>query len=349
MDGPIDAIVVYSVSLLHAAGDASKKTMSVLDRASPASSANALRHVLSETRTRFVATFAGRCDAIQSLVERVAALGPSGPITELTQVSHRLSGLAGTIGFPTVSVRSSELEGLVGEASCGTFDARLASDAVDAIRKAFATDLASPPAYWTPSAIAAAEASPIVVTADTAGQRTIASTPVDAAGHAPAVRVLIVDDHAIVRRGLRALLSEEFHGAAYGEASDARQALEELRRQKWDVALLDMTLPGKSGLDFLKELRAEWPTLPVLVLSGHPEDQFAVRVLKAGASGYLTKESAPGVGEGRPQGSRRRPICQPRARRKARVGRGRISRARRTKRSPTASMPSCLATDRVRP
>lgn len=107
------------------------------------------------------------------------------------------------------------------------------------------------------------------------------------------IRILIVDDHAILRRGLRALLSDEFHGAAFGEASNARQALEQLRKKEWDVALLDIALPGKSGLDLLKESKAEWPKLPVLVLSGHPEDQFAVRVLKAGAGGYLTKESAP--------------------------------------------------------
>ena len=107
------------------------------------------------------------------------------------------------------------------------------------------------------------------------------------------MRILIVDDHAIVRRGLRELLSNEFHGAAFGEASDAQQALEQLRKKEWDVALLDIALPGKSGLDLLKELKSEWPKLPVLILSAHPEDQFAVRALKAGAGGYMTKESAP--------------------------------------------------------
>jgi len=107
------------------------------------------------------------------------------------------------------------------------------------------------------------------------------------------IRVLIVDDHAIVRRGLRALLSDELTGAAFGEASHAQQALEEFRKQKWDVALLDITLPGKSGLDLLKELKAARPRLPVLVLSAHPEDQFALRALQAGAEGYLTKDSAP--------------------------------------------------------
>ncbi|MDP9169214.1 MAG: response regulator transcription factor [Acidobacteriota bacterium] len=107
------------------------------------------------------------------------------------------------------------------------------------------------------------------------------------------MRILIVDDHAIVRRGLKELLSDEFHGAAFGEASDARQALDALRKNVWDVALLDISLPGKSGLELLKELKAGWPALPVLVLSAHPEDQFAIRVLKAGAGGYMTKESAP--------------------------------------------------------
>ena len=106
------------------------------------------------------------------------------------------------------------------------------------------------------------------------------------------IRVLIVDDHAILRRGLRSLLSDAFARAEFGEASNAAQALEQLGKKGWDVALLDITLPGKSGLDLLKELKAARPRLPVLVLSAHPEDQFAVRALKAGAEGYMTKESA---------------------------------------------------------
>jgi two-component system invasion response regulator UvrY len=107
------------------------------------------------------------------------------------------------------------------------------------------------------------------------------------------MRILIVDDHAVVRRGLISLLSDEFPSAVFGEAADTLQALIGLRESRWDIALLDITLPGKSGLDLLKELKAEWPRLPVLVISGHAEDQFAVRVLKAGAGGYMTKESAP--------------------------------------------------------
>jgi DNA-binding NarL/FixJ family response regulator len=107
------------------------------------------------------------------------------------------------------------------------------------------------------------------------------------------IRILIVDDHAILRRGLRALLSDAFATAEFGEASNAEQALEQLGEKVWDVALLDITLPGKGGLDLLKEFKAALPRLPVLVLSVHPEDQFAVRALKAGAEGYMTKESAP--------------------------------------------------------
>lgn len=229
-----------------------------------------LKQLLDETRRQFGAAFPGQCDSMRVLVDDVATRGRKGPIKALTQITHHLSGLAGTIGFPTISARASELEALVGDAGRGAFDVGLARDAVEAIRKAFAKDLASPPK-----------------------PRAIAAEGLDDTGDVRTIRVLIVDDHTIVRSGLRALLANEFRHAAFGEASDARQAFEHLRQAQWDIALLDITLPGKSGLDLLKELRAEWPTLPVLVLSGHPEDQFAVRVLKAGAGGYLTKESAP--------------------------------------------------------
>lgn len=107
------------------------------------------------------------------------------------------------------------------------------------------------------------------------------------------IRILIVDDHAIRRRGLKALLTDAFAKTEFGEAANAGQALEQLGRKAWDLALLDITLPGKSGLDLLKEFKDARPGLPVLVLSVHPEDQFAVRSLKAGAEGYMTKESAP--------------------------------------------------------
>ncbi len=107
------------------------------------------------------------------------------------------------------------------------------------------------------------------------------------------IRILIADDHAIVRRGLKHIVSEQPDMTVAGEAENARQVLDLVRTDKWDVIVLDINMPGRSGLEVLKELRREHPKLPVLVLSIHPEDQYGVRVLKAGAAGYLTKDSAP--------------------------------------------------------
>jgi len=107
------------------------------------------------------------------------------------------------------------------------------------------------------------------------------------------MRILIADDHAVVRRGLRQILAAEFPKAAFGEAQNARETVAMVTEQKWDLVVLDITMPGRSGLDALKDLKEVRPKLPVLIMSVHPEDQFAVRVLKAGAAGYLTKDSAP--------------------------------------------------------
>jgi DNA-binding NarL/FixJ family response regulator len=107
------------------------------------------------------------------------------------------------------------------------------------------------------------------------------------------IRILIVDDHAILRRGLKEILMSELEGAVCGEAENAEQVLAQIQCQDWDVVILDVTMPGRSGLDVLKDLKALQPKLPVLVLSMHPEDQYGKRVLKAGASGYLNKDSAP--------------------------------------------------------
>jgi two-component system invasion response regulator UvrY len=95
-----------------------------------------------------------------------------------------------------------------------------------------------------------------------------------------------------VRQGLKLILADHFKKAVFGEARNATEALELVWKQKWDVVVLDITMPGRSGLEVLKEIKRSKPKLPVLVLSMHPEDQFAVRLLKAGAAGYLTKESA---------------------------------------------------------
>lgn len=107
------------------------------------------------------------------------------------------------------------------------------------------------------------------------------------------LKILLVDDHAVVRRGLRQIIEEEIPGVACGEACDAEEALELLSERSWDVLILDITLPGQSGMDVLKQAKQRWPELPVLVLSMHPEDQYAMRVLKLGAAGYMTKETAP--------------------------------------------------------
>ena len=107
------------------------------------------------------------------------------------------------------------------------------------------------------------------------------------------MRILIVDDHAMVREGLKRILLDEFKDAAFGEASNATEALAQVWKKNWELVLLDVAMHGRSGLDVLKEIRASASKAPVLVLSGHPEEQYALRVLKAGAAGYLVKESAP--------------------------------------------------------
>ena len=107
------------------------------------------------------------------------------------------------------------------------------------------------------------------------------------------IRILIADDHAIVRSGLKQLLSSETGLSVAGEAANGLEALKQIREQPFDVALMDMSMPGRSGIELIKQVKAEKPKLAVLVLSMHKEEQYAVRALKAGASGYLTKESAP--------------------------------------------------------
>jgi two-component system, NarL family, invasion response regulator UvrY len=95
-----------------------------------------------------------------------------------------------------------------------------------------------------------------------------------------------------VRQGLKLILADHFPQAVFGEARNAHEALTRIWKEKWDVVVLDITLPGRSGLEVLKEIKRARKGLPVLILSMHPEDQFAVRILRAGAAGYLTKESA---------------------------------------------------------
>jgi DNA-binding NarL/FixJ family response regulator len=108
------------------------------------------------------------------------------------------------------------------------------------------------------------------------------------------IRILIADDHAILRAGLKHILSESGDIVVAGEAANGTEALAQVRNGKWDALVLDMSMPGKSGIELIKQIKQEAPRLPVLILSMHKEDVYAVRALKAGASGYLCKDDAEG-------------------------------------------------------
>lgn len=104
------------------------------------------------------------------------------------------------------------------------------------------------------------------------------------------LRILIADDHAIVRRGLRQLLLEAYPSAYIEESGDAESLVNQAIKSSWDVIICDLSMPGRSGLDALRQIKQTMPSVPVLIMSMHPEEQYAVRVLKAGASGYLGKD-----------------------------------------------------------
>lgn len=106
------------------------------------------------------------------------------------------------------------------------------------------------------------------------------------------IRILIADDHDILRAGLKHILQDTGDIIVAGEASDGHQALSQARTGHWDAMVLDLTMPGKSGIELIKQIKGEFPRLPILILSMHKEDLYAVRALKAGASGYLCKDSA---------------------------------------------------------
>lgn len=105
------------------------------------------------------------------------------------------------------------------------------------------------------------------------------------------LNILIADDHAVVRKGLKQILLEEYPSARIGEAADAETLVAQVINDGWDIVICDMNMPGRSGLDALSQLKQVAPNIPVLIMSMYPEDQYALRVLKAGAAGYLGKES----------------------------------------------------------
>lgn len=107
------------------------------------------------------------------------------------------------------------------------------------------------------------------------------------------LRILITDDHATMRVGIKQILKEKFRGVAFGEAANVAEALRQLDEHHWDLLILDISMPGRDGLDALREIKQKHPSLPVLMFSVHPEEQFAVRAFKLGAAGYLPKERTP--------------------------------------------------------
>jgi DNA-binding NarL/FixJ family response regulator len=107
------------------------------------------------------------------------------------------------------------------------------------------------------------------------------------------IRVLVADDHAVLRAGAKEIVSQGFQDAICGEAANGEQVLDQVKKQKWDLVILDIAMPGRSGVEVLCELKRLQPKLPVLVLSMHPEDQYGRRMLRAGASGFMSKDVAP--------------------------------------------------------
>ena len=107
------------------------------------------------------------------------------------------------------------------------------------------------------------------------------------------IRILIADDHAVVRKGLAQILLDGFKSAHIEEVENSEELISKAMKSHWDVIISDLSMPGRSGLDALRQLKESLPKLPVLIMSIHPEEQYAIRVLKGGAAGYLSKASAP--------------------------------------------------------
>ena len=230
------------------------------DPTSAAPPVDALQQVLDDTRKRFVATFAAQCDAMCLLINKVGVLGAGGPVGELMQVTHRLNGLAGTIGFPSISARASELETLVEAAGRGAFDAVRARDAVDAIRLAFRTDLASPPVR-APQAVSRVRGAKILLAEDEADQRAIVTACLQGAGYEPLA-------------------------VASGDLVIATA-----REEKPAVILLDIAMPGLDGYTVCKRLKAD-PDLagiPVIFMTAGANLDDRLTGLALGADEFLAK------------------------------------------------------------
>ncbi len=106
------------------------------------------------------------------------------------------------------------------------------------------------------------------------------------------IRILLADDHAIFRKGVSEILTREVPGVEIGEAANAQQAISAVQGKQWDLLILDVTMPSRSGLDILRDIKSIWPKLPILILTVYPEDQLGKRALKGGASGFMSKDCA---------------------------------------------------------
>jgi DNA-binding response OmpR family regulator len=221
----------------------------------------ALQHVLDEIRQRFVATFDEQCASLHILIDNVDAFGTAGSVATLTQVTHRLSGLAGTIGFPTISARVGELEHMIDGVAGGAFDAPLARDVVDRLQDAFTRDLARPPVWFPPPAAAAVQGTKILVAEDESDQRAIVTACLEGAGYEP---VAVVSGDRVV-------------AAARAEAPA--------------LILLDIALPGLDGFSVCRRLKAD-PQLagiPVIFMTTGANLDDKLTGLLLGADEFLAK------------------------------------------------------------
>ena len=220
----------------------------------------ALQRVLDQTRQRFVASFSAQCDSLRILVDDVATGGPSGPIPDLTQATHRLSGLAGTIGFPTVSTRAAELEDLISGADVGAFDPSLARAIVNAIRDAFTADLANPPPWALPD-FPIAHGAKILLAEDEADQCAIVTACLDGAGY---VTIAVTSGDLVVPTA---------------------------RAEKPALILLDIAMPGLDGYSVCRLLKAdpELVDIPVIFMTTGATLDDRLAGLMLGADEFLSK------------------------------------------------------------
>ena len=222
----------------------------------------ALQRVLDETRQRFVDSFDAQLASIRALIEQVDSLGTSGAVAELTHVAHRLAGLAGTIGFPTISARASDLERMMDSVSGGAFDVALARDVVVRLGDAFTKDLASPPVWMLPVVPAAAvPGATILVAEDEADQRTIVTTTLERAGYVP---VTVVSGDLV---------------------------LSVARAQRPSLILLDIAMPGLDGFSVCRRLKADpdLAAIPVIFMSTGANLDDKLTGLSMGAEEFLIK------------------------------------------------------------